>query len=78
MQMCPRTYSSATSPNPTHSRTGAPSCPFLSAPQIYPRTFLGDQSMYDKSGWQLLVRGWEAAVYNPGALAREGGKGTCA
>jgi hypothetical protein len=33
--------------------------------QIYPRTFIGDQSMYDKSGWHLLVRGWEAAVYNP-------------
>ncbi len=35
--------------------------------QIYPRTFIGDQSMYDKAGWQLLVKGWEAAVYNPGA-----------
>ena len=22
--------------------------------------------MYDKSGWKLRVRGWEAAVYNPG------------
>lgn len=35
--------------------------------QVYPRTFLGEASMYEKGWWQLLVRGWEAVVYNPGA-----------
>ncbi|GAB4814626.1 hypothetical protein N2152v2_001672 [Parachlorella kessleri] len=33
--------------------------------QIYPRTFLGEESMYDKSWWRWLVRIWEALVYNP-------------
>ena len=33
--------------------------------QIYPRTFLGEESMYDKSWWKWLVRVWEALVYNP-------------
>ncbi|EFN50520.1 hypothetical protein CHLNCDRAFT_139218, partial [Chlorella variabilis] len=33
--------------------------------QVYPRTFLGEASMYERSWWQLLVRVWEAIVFNP-------------
>ncbi|KAL4442076.1 hypothetical protein ABPG77_011337 [Micractinium sp. CCAP 211/92] len=33
--------------------------------QVYPRTFLGDTSMYDKGWWQLLVKAWEVVVFNP-------------
>ncbi|KAI3428317.1 hypothetical protein D9Q98_006697 [Chlorella vulgaris] len=33
--------------------------------QVYPRTFMGEASMYDKGWWLLLVRVWEAVVFNP-------------
>jgi hypothetical protein len=46
-----------------------PPPPFL---KVYPRTFLGEASMYDKAWWQLLVRAWEAVVYNPGVWRRAG------
>lgn len=48
-------------------RSSPPRCCLF--PQVYPRTFLGEASMYDQHWWQLLVRGWEAAVYNSGARA---------
>ncbi len=33
--------------------------------QVYPKLYLSGGSMYDNYWWQLLVRGWEMAVYNP-------------
>lgn len=56
------------------SIAGTPSVPHLLAPnpnptqspQVYPRTFLGDTSMYDKGWWQLLVKAWEVVVFNRG------------
>ena len=38
--------------------------------QVYPRTFLGESSMYDKDWWLLLVKAWEAVVFNPGGRLR--------
>lgn len=32
--------------------------------QVYPRTFMGDTSMYDKPWWQMLVKAWEVLVFN--------------
>jgi hypothetical protein len=37
--------------------------------QIYPRTFIGEASMYEKGWWQMLVQGWEVMVFNPGGCA---------
>ncbi len=32
---------------------------------MYPKTFLGEVSVYDSAWWKWLVWVWEAAVYNP-------------
>ena len=33
--------------------------------QVYPKTFLGEASLYDQAWWRWLVAAWEAAVFNP-------------
>lgn len=59
-------------PHCSHRAWPPPALPLLPClyrpvwPQVYPRTFIGDTSMYERSWWQLLVGGWEAVVYNPG------------
>ena len=32
--------------------------------QVYPKLYLGGGSMYDTSGWKLLVTVWELTVWN--------------
>uniref|UniRef100_A0A1D1ZYE9 GB1/RHD3-type G domain-containing protein n=1 Tax=Auxenochlorella protothecoides TaxID=3075 RepID=A0A1D1ZYE9_AUXPR len=41
--------------------------------QVYPRSFLGDASMYDQAWWQGLVSGWEAVASNPFLDLERGG-----
>lgn len=33
--------------------------------QVYPKLYLNGTSMYEASWWVVLVRVWEAVVYNP-------------
>ena len=33
--------------------------------QVYPKTFLGEATMYERGWWKALAAGWEAVVYNP-------------
>lgn len=33
--------------------------------QVYPKTYIGDGSMYDAGWWMVLVQCWEVVVYNP-------------
>jgi hypothetical protein len=45
---------------PPHST--APHAPPL---QVYPKTFIGDASMYAQGWWKQLVKAWEVVIFNP-------------